>query len=187
MSDDTSNVSKLDSQIISKQREEKATILTTHFRMNFDKLSKKLAFRAGTLWDAEDAMMDAYERAWKYLDTYDVNQPIVTWMSRIISNAVKDHVAKNMGRPDFEELDEEAVEGIPCEQYATRITEEIRKIISEQKPATAEILSLFFEKGYTANEISHLVEPTRLAINQTVYRFREQLKERYKNGGSLEA
>lgn len=181
MNDATSNDSE------KNQKDERELIIATHFRMNFEKLTKKLAFRAGTIWDAEDALMDAYERAWKYRDSYDPEQPIVTWMSRIITNAIKDHINKEKGRPEYEELNEEEVEGLPCDQYAARIAEEIRITIQKQKPQTSEILHLFFEKGYTVNEISHLVAPTRTAVHQTIFRFREQLKERYRNGGSLEA
>lgn len=171
-----------------KLNETNRKIIEEHFQRNFNRLVKKLAFRAGTTWDAEDAIMDAYERAIRYCETYDEEKnPIDLWMSRIISNAIKDYVYKNKGRADIDEFDEEAVEGIPCDRYATKIVEEIRHSIAEQKPETAEILSLFFEKGYTANDISHLVSHTRLAIHQKIYRFREQLREKYQNGGSLQA
>lgn len=163
------------------------TIYLEHFQMMFGKLTKKLAFRAGTIWDAEDALMDAYERAWKYLATFDPEKnAFPMWMSRIISNAVKDHINKNKGIAEME-FDEEMADGYDCEFYSDKIHEEIVNYINAQRPQTAEILTLFYIYGYTAKDISHLVESTHMAVHQTINRFRTEIKERYKNGGSLSA
>jgi len=171
-----------------QSRETKTPILETHFQMNFEKLSKKLAYRAGTQWDAEDALMDAYERAWKYLDSFDENKSTFNqWMNRIIINAIKDHIFKRDKDHIDEEFNEEETEGVPCEHYSDKIAEEIKASIDNQKPHISEILNLHFNLGYRAVDISKLVESTHYAVNQIIYRFRTELKERYQDGGSLSA
>lgn len=130
-------------------------------------------------------MHDAFERAIKYYKSYDPEKSTFpVWFSRILSNAVKDHLSSSRGIADLE-FDEELADGIPCMQYTDRLAQNIRDNIHNRKKHIAEILSLFFEHGYSAKDISHLVESTHLAINQTIYRFREEIRREYKEGGTL--
>jgi RNA polymerase sigma factor (sigma-70 family) len=152
-----------------------------HYRKNFNNLVKKLSYRAGTEWDAADAIHDAYERALKYFPSFNPDKsPFNLWFSRILSNALKDQYAKNMGRYNDLEFDEEIVDGTPCEHVPRKMKEEIEARIDNRKPHISEILTLYFVNGYTARDISRMVESSHVAVNQTIFRFREELRKDYK-------
>lgn len=162
-------------------------LLTAFYKKNFNTIKQKITKRAGTEWDAEDALQDAFERAIKYYNTYDPEKStFAVWFSRILTNAIKDHLRKNKGFSELE-FDEELADGTPCEQYTERMAENIRNAIAQRKPHIAEVLSLFFDKGYSAKDISQLVELSHIAINQHIFRFREEIKKEYAYGGGLYA
>lgn len=151
-----------------------------HYEANFNMLVKRYTFRAGTVWDAEDAVQDAYERAIKYFDSFNPEQSSFgAWFSRIVSNALKDQYAKTMGRNEVE-FEEDFVDGVPCSRYEDKIVAEIAERIAVRKPHIAEILRLFFVKGYGAKDISRIVESNHVAVNQTIFRFRRELEALYK-------
>ena len=154
--------------------------LHEHYSKNFNNLVKKLSFRAGTQWDAEDAIHDAYERALKYFPSFNPDKATFgQWFNRILVNALKEHYSRNQGKNDLE-FDEDQVEGTPCEHYPNKVREEIGRRIKERKPHITEVLSLYFEKGYGAKDISRMVESSHFAVNQMIFRFREELKELYR-------
>lgn len=160
-------------------------LLTAFYKKNFNTIKQKMTKRAGTEWDAEDALQDAFERAIKYYNSYDPEKStFAVWFSRILSNAVKDHLRRSKGLGDCE-FDEEIADGTPCEQYTERMAENIRSAILSRKPHISEVLDLFFNKGYTARDISRLVELSHIAINQHIYRFREEIRKEYAYGGGL--
>jgi RNA polymerase sigma factor (sigma-70 family) len=156
-------------------------VIEEFYAKNFNNLVKKLTFRAGTPWDAEDAIHDAFERAIKYFASFDPDKSTFPmWFNRILVNAIKDHYNRNQGRNDVE-FEEDMVDGIPCGHYADKVVAEIRERITTRKPHIAEILHLFFEKGYGAKDISRMVESSHIAVNQTIFRFREELRRDYLN------
>lgn len=152
-----------------------------HYEQNFNNLVKKLSFRAGTQWDAEDAIHDAYERALKYFPSFNPAKSAFTvWFSRILVNALKDQFSKNMGRSNDLEFDEEIADGTPCEHYPRKMYDEIVGRIEGRREHIAEILNLYFVNGYTARDISRMVESSHVAVSQTIFRFREELRKDYK-------
>jgi RNA polymerase sigma factor (sigma-70 family) len=156
--------------------------IAEHYVKNFDSLVKKLSYRAGTQWDAEDAIHDAYERALKYFPSFNPDKgPFALWFSRLLSNALKDHYNANLGRTGSNlEFDEELAEGTPCEHYPRKMKEEIERRIDGRRPHISEILQLYFVNGYSARDISRMVESSHVAVNQTIFRFREELRKDYK-------
>lgn len=153
-----------------------------HYRKNFSTLVKKLSYRAGTEWDAEDAIHDAYERALRYFRSFNPDKSTFgAWFSRILVNALKEHYNRNMGRTGNDlEFDEEIAEGTPCEHYPRKVREEIENRIGGRKEHISEILYLYFVNGYAAIDISRMVESSHVAVSQTIFRFREELRKDYK-------
>lgn len=156
------------------------TLIEEHYIANFEKLVKKAAYRAGTEWDAQDAVHDAYERAIKYFNSYDpAKSAFGAWFNRILVNAIREHHNHNKGKNDLE-FDEDLVDGTPCLHYTDKMADEIRGRIKTKRPHIAEILDLHFNLGYGAKDISRMVESTHIAVNQTIFRFREELKRDYR-------
>lgn len=152
-----------------------------HYKKNFNTLVKKLSYRAGTEWDAEDAIHDAYERAIRYFPSFNPDKSSFTvWFSRILVNALKDQYSRNMGRSQDVEFDEEIADGTPCEHYPRKVQAEIEKRIEGRKEHISEILRLYYINNYSSIDISRMVESSHVAVSQTVFRFREELRKDYK-------
>lgn len=170
-----------------KFTEQNLGLLTGYYVVNRANLVKRFTRRAGTEWDAEDVVQDAFERAIKYYDSYDPElSAFGAWFGRIITNALRNYLNRQKGLGDLE-FDEELAEGTPCEQYTEHLAADIRANIRTRKKHIAEILILYFEKGYSAKDISCIVDTSHVAINQIIYRFREEIRKEFKDGGTLSA
>lgn len=80
-------------------------ILTEHYQRNFDMLVKRAANRVGSFW-AEDVVQSSFERALKYLDSFNPDiKPFEAWFTTIFNNTCKDYRKINAGH--FVEVEEE--------------------------------------------------------------------------------
>jgi RNA polymerase sigma factor (sigma-70 family) len=137
-----------------------------------------LTFRAGTEWDAEDVLHDAYERALKYASSFN-GEGFGAWFSTILNNSLKEH--KNASKGHYVSLDDIEEEGIPCPHYSDRMLKEVYQLIKAKTPAQQEILFLYMKNNYTAVDVSRITNYTYSNCHQTIRRFREEIKERYMN------
>lgn len=152
--------------------------LEQHYKENRVKLLKRLTFRAGTEWDAEDILHDAYERAIKYASSFD-GREFGPWFNTIINNALKEH--KNASKGHHIQFDEEEEEGTPCSQYSEQAIREIYQLIKTKAPVQQEILNLHLKQEYSAIDISRITDYTYSNCHQVIRRFREELKGKYVN------
>lgn len=134
--------------------------------------------RAGTEWDAEDIVQEAYARAIKYLNTFDGTN-FDRWFGRILNNALRDFKREEGGFVTHS-FEEEESDGIPCSQYNDEIVSEINELIQTKSVIQIEVLSLFFQQGYSATDIQKITEHSYAKCHQIIQRFRNELKELYK-------
>lgn len=153
-------------------------IITEHYKKNYRSLVKKMTFRAGTEWDAEDIVQEAYVRALKYYRTFD-GENFGKWFSTIINNTLRDHKNNEKGIVTHT-FDEELEEGINCNHYTERVIAEVREMINKRQPEQREVLNLYFTHGYLAKEIPEFTDYSYKAAHQIIQRFRNELKELYK-------
>lgn len=154
-------------------------LIEEHYQANRSKLVKRMTFRSGTEWDAEDIVQEAYVRAVKYFASFD-NRNFDSWFNTILNNALREHKNNEKGFSTSSIEEEEELEGVPCNQYNQLIVEEIYEIINTKSENQIEVLTLFFQNGYTARDIGHITNHTYSATHQMIQRFRNELKELYK-------
>lgn len=148
-----------------------------HYKEHSHKFLKRLTFRCGNEWDAQDILHDAYERALKYKNSFN-GESFEAWFNTIVNNALKEHknASKGFATSVFEEEEEE---GTPCPQYGEQVLREIHQLIKAKAPVQKEVLSLHFQQDYSAIDISRITEYTYSNCHQIIRRFREELKEKY--------
>lgn len=153
-------------------------LIEQHYNRIKDKLIKRYTRFAGTKEAAEDIVQESYYRALKYKDSYDPSMLFDTWFSRILRNALSHY--KNMERGGaYEELDEEAVEGIAFSGYNKVLLDQIYEEMSDYTGESYEVLNLYFRYGYSPGEIKQVVEMKYKAIEQTIYRFKVYVRNKY--------
>lgn len=153
-------------------------LIENHYRVNRQRLVKRLSFRAGTREDGEDIVQEAYYRALKYHKSFDGSN-FDRWFNTILVNTLREHKNTSKGYAT-EEYDENEEEAAPCVLMPRRIMQEVFKSIKERPVAQQEILMLFFEQEYTAKDISKILPYSYAQVHQTIQRFRNELKEVYK-------
>jgi RNA polymerase sigma-70 factor (ECF subfamily) len=86
-------------------------------RQEFEKLTRPLArdlfrlahWRLANLQDAEDVVQEAYVRAFRSFDTFQLGTNIKGWMTRILLNVINDTLRKRVREPDLLTIDDELV------------------------------------------------------------------------------
>lgn len=139
---------------------------------------KRLTFRAGTEWDAEDVLHDAYERAIRYADSFKGDN-FDGWFNTIVNNARKEHLAAARGQTV--EFDEEEEDGTPCLYYNERIMDEVFRLIDTKNEIQREILSLHFKQEYLPIDISRVTDYNHSSCKQVIKRFRDELKQLFQH------
>lgn len=152
-------------------------IIEQHYLDNYRRLFKRLCYRAGTEWDAEDIVQEAYYRALKYFKSYD-GKHLDQWMSTIINNCLREHKNKEKGF-STSEFEEEEFEGLPCEYYPNRVVGEIYDLIDSKSAIQIEVLTMYFKNGYSGKDISCITEHSYVVIRKIISRFNIELKDLY--------
>lgn len=149
-----------------------------HYKANRQRLVKRMTFRTGTKEDAEDVIQEAYYRAIKYQRSFDGSN-FDRWFHTILTNCLREHknFMKGYSVAEYEENDEEAV---ACPFYPSKVMAEIYEMVEKRPASQSEILMLYFHQEYSARDISKILPLSYSMIHQTIQRFRNELKEIYK-------
>lgn len=150
-----------------------------HYIKNYALLIKRFKRRAGTEWDAEDVVQEAYYRALKYSHTFVEGMNFQHWFTRIVINVLKDHYS-DISCMDSVEFDEELLEP----DYHNSLPKDAQQVLKEEVEAITnsdhrEVVNLYFIYGFKLREINQIVEMKYKNIDLIIQRFRKMLKEKY--------
>lgn len=153
-------------------------IIEDHFKANYGRLLKRMTFRSGTEWDAEDVIQEAYCRALKYFKTYD-GKHLDQWFSTILNNTLRDYKRSEKGLNTVS-LEEDELDGVACSSVPDRVMFEIAQRINQKPPDQQEVLHRYFMEGYTVREIHEITGYSYEGAFKLVKRFkRNELEGRY--------
>ena len=151
--------------------------IEAHYIENYQKLAKRMGFRAGTQWDGEDVVQEAYARALKYHKSFNGDN-FDRWFSTVLNNTLKEHKNMMKGHTTVEYEEDEA-EGTDCTLYPRRVMKEVFELIDTKSVVQMEVLKLFFEQEYTAKDISKITPYSYAMTHQIIQRFRNELRDLY--------
>ena len=154
-------------------------LIEKHYRENRNKLVKKLSYRAGTEEAAEDVIQEAYYRALKYFASFRQQDNFNKWFSTILNNCLREYKNIENGH-SASEFEEEEAEGTACPHYPNHIMRDIMVLIGTKSPVQKEVLNLYFKQEYSAIDISRITDYSYANCHQIIQRFRNELKELYK-------
>lgn len=154
--------------------------LDAHYRANAGKVTKRIRYGIADEFHAEDVLHEAYERALRYFGSYDGSKEFDRWFSLIVRNAIRDHLRERDGFI-YVDMDEYDHEGESCTGYYDKLYDEVSALIDAKADENhKEILHLHFDLGYSAIDISRVTDNTYANCRKIILRFRNQLKEIYK-------
>lgn len=152
-------------------------LIETYYKEHYSRIIKRLSFRAGTIWDAEDVAQEAFTRALKY-GPKTVIGDMHRWFSLIITNALRDHMNASSG---YSYVEEESVEeeSVDCTGFPKRIMFEIYELIGTKSERQMDILNMHIFEEYCAKDISEITNYSYAQVHKTISRFREELRTLY--------
>jgi RNA polymerase sigma factor (sigma-70 family) len=149
-----------------------------HYEDNHRRLVKKMSFRAGAPQDGEDVVQEAYYRAIKYQRSFDGSN-FDRWFNTILNNALREHKNNQKGY-STQESEENEEESVQCTFYPSKVMAEVYSMIERRPAIQAEVLMLYFHQEYTARDISKILPHSYAQIHQIIQRFRNELKDTYR-------
>lgn len=152
-------------------------ILSKFYEKEYNTYVKRITFRAGSPENAEDIVQEAFARALKYWSSFDPEKKeLAAWFSSILNNSLKAFKKDELRYGMCEELDEEQIDGVTFDSSLS--TRTIKEQIWQKPSNIAEVLDLYYIKGYKPREIEEVLEAESAFISRVVYNFREELKEK---------
>ena len=154
------------------------SLIEKHYLENYSRLVKKMTFRAGTVWSAEDVVQTAYERAIRYRRNCDPER-FGQWFSMLLNNSLRDFKAEERGHTASDIDDEDVAATTSCPHYPEKIMKEIYELIDTKSENQMEVLKLYFEQGMTSKDIANITQHSDANCRQIIKRFRDELKDIY--------
>lgn len=153
-------------------------VITDHYKSNFSQLVSRYRQAAGSKHNAEDAVQEAYLRAWKYAKTYDEKLGFNNWFNSILSNCIRDRQKEDILNGMVQENLAPFIDPPRITAIDIVISNEIKQRINALPFKTGYILTMYLFEGYTSKEISEFTEYSTDAIRKIVSRFRAELVEK---------
>jgi RNA polymerase sigma factor (sigma-70 family) len=150
-----------------------------YYRDNYNKFVKRLSFRAGSIWAAEDIVQTAFERAIRYRHSCDPDR-FGQWFNLVLQNATRHYFNEENGHTQIPEGMEDVEEGSDgCPHYQEQIMREIYELIETKSVDQIEVLMLHFKYGYSAQDISMVTPHSYAKCHKIISRFRFELRDLY--------
>ncbi len=133
--------------------------------------------------DAEEALQDAFVRAFHALNGFEFRSGFSTWFYRILYNVCMTAVNRKNRRPTMRELDEDILENPASDPLPDSIAEhgEFRYIVEEEirrlPPRYGAIVTLFFLGDQSYDEIAHVTGLPLGTVKNRLFRARAALKK----------
>lgn len=151
-------------------------LIEKHYQENHKMLFKRFIFRAGGEENAQDIVQEAYYRAMRYFGSYRPEEDFNRWFSIILNNCLREFKNIEKNHNTIEQLEED----VQCPSFPQHMMRDVYKIIQEKPLVQKEVLMLYFKQEYAAIDISRITEYSYANCHKIIQRFREELKETFK-------
>lgn len=151
-----------------------------YYRANYDALCRHVSFRVGGLYHAEDVVQESFTRAIEWSNSYNPEKAVLsTWVGIILTQTLKRFQRE-------ERLQGMSTEDVEYEEPTTQLSgyeqELLKQILADvEKEANKQILYLYFFREYKSREVARTLDIPDKTVRQTVWRFKDKIKEKYGN------
>jgi RNA polymerase sigma factor (sigma-70 family) len=134
---------------------------------------KRAAARCGGAYNADDVVQEAFTRALQYFPSYR-GGGLENWFNGILLNAIKDFQRELRLEGMTNEIDETDVKPTPLINNMDVLRDCGLTLAKAEAPRTKEVLTLHFKNGYTATEISSLLDMPESSVSMSIFRFKKK-------------
>ena len=153
-------------------------ILINHYKQNYKLKVATVLPRVvnKSLALAEEAVQEAYARAWEHRKVFDPGvKSFEKWFNGILNIVVMEQKREEKGKNDQELEDVEELT-IPTELNEAKFIDTVMKEIDKFDEDKAEVLTLWFKYEYTPREIKEVVSMSPSNIRKVISRFRNDIR-----------
>lgn len=118
--------------------------------------------------DAQDIVQNAFVKAYKGIDRFDLKQKFYPWFFTIVKNEVNEFFRK---RKTHVSLNEEMAVVEKEEGFG------FEYLIKDLKPEYKEVLKLYFEEGYSYQEISGKINKPINTVKTYIRRAKDEVRK----------
>lgn len=130
---------------------------------------------------AEDALQEAFIKAFKKLDQFEGDVSFGAWLKRIVINSCLDAIKANkMEKAEIDERTMEVQDDDNWEVPDESTVQEVVKSIHELKDPYGTVAKLFLLEGFDHQEISDFMEISETASRTYLHRAKKKIKEQLK-------
>jgi len=126
--------------------------------------------------EAEDAMQEAFLKAFKKIDTYKGEVSFGAWLKKIVINRSLDYLKKR--KVQYEEVNERTMQIADYHMETKEIdVNRIKKAIQSLPDGYRVVLSLYLIEGYDHDEISQILNISNSSSRTQLLRAKNKLRE----------
>lgn len=149
-----------------------------YYRVNYDVMCRHVSFRVGGMYLAEDVVQQTFLECLKYSDSFKPERYILsTWIGLMLTQELKRfqraEYLQGMSTEDVE-YDEPSTE---LTGYEQNLLDQILEDVKEE--SGKQIIFLYFFREYKAREVAATLDIPVKTVRQTVWRFKNKVKEKY--------
>lgn len=152
-------------------------LIENHYKENYNRILKRMAFRAGGIHQAEDIVQEAYARALKYHNNHKIDE-FDKWFSMVLNNAFNDYMRDEIGLSYIED-DDEPLGLVECGLVTSQTRREVYDIISTKSVVQQEVLNLHLRQGYSPTDIANTTSHSYANVHKIIQRFKNELSTLY--------
>jgi RNA polymerase sigma-70 factor (ECF subfamily) len=132
----------------------------------------------GNRSDAEDAVQDAFLRAYRSRQTFRSDAALWTWVYRILLNACYDIGRRRATRSGEESLDADPSFDVPSPRKDHPLRIALQRALDDLSPIYREVFLLCEVEGHTHREVAQILDIPEGTSKGRLFEARRQLKER---------
>ncbi len=110
--------------------------------------------------EAKEMLNDTFYTAFKYINKYDTDRPLVPWLSKLCVNCCLQHMRKYSSKETFVELTNDNQldnEDTPLDDYVFPESPHYMKLIAQLSKAYKTVLNLYVIEEYKHQEIAKIL------------------------------
>lgn len=155
-----------------------------HYVENFDKFVKIYTNRAGSVWNAEDIVQDAFDLAMRYQSSFDPSrQSLGGWFNGILNNSLRLFKKKErllgMSVEYSEDIEDSLDDNLADCELEDNLLKAILLDIEKKPEVLRQALYLYMFKQYKPREIAQIVDMSNTYIRTTVKEFKQEMRKKY--------
>ncbi|MGC9400473.1 MAG: RNA polymerase sigma factor [Anaerolineae bacterium] len=158
----------------------------THLIETYQRAVYAVCYRMlGNAQDAEDAAQEAFVKAFRNLDSFELGRPLRPWLLRVTSNLCIDRLRRRKPTLSLDGMGEDgawewkAGTAPNPEQHlvAQQRRRQVRALLETLSPTDRAVVTLFYWEDLSYAEIADVTGLTVSAIKSRLYRARQSMAE----------